>query len=164
MLEALIALEDPEFIAATPHSAPPNSIGALYEPVAIREKQINAVRRQTKRAGITPSSAPEVLVDVHNANQGQAYSEGYVASYSLPFQQDDYQRIIRNQLIRTACNPAARPAEQLKALELLGKTTPVQAFADEKTVNVNITNKTVEEIKNDLRSKLGRLIEAVAQE
>ena len=164
MFEALIALEDPDFIAATPRSAPPTSIGALYEPTSAREKQINALHRQIQRAAITPSLKPEVLVDVHNDNQGQAYSEGYVASYSLPFKQDDYQRIIRNQLIRAACNPAARPADQLKALEMLGKTTPVQAFADEKTVNVNITNKTVEELKNDLRSKLGRLIEAVAQE
>jgi hypothetical protein len=136
---------------------PPANVAALYTREDTQTAQVVNLTQETQRHGMELSwEEADDMVTEQRVNRVHAFREVYVNAYTLPFEQADYQRLIRNKALNVMSS-ADKPEQVLKAVQLLGDTAPVQAFVPDKTLNVTI-NQPVEALRDDLRLKLERFL------
>lgn len=136
---------------------PPADISELFAPDIAQLNQVCTLTQELQRHDLDANwETANEMVTTQRVNRTQAFRSVYVNAFDLPFAPADYQRLVRNRAIEVMAL-ADKPDKILKAVRLLGDTAPVQAFAAEKTLNINI-NKSPETLRDDIRAKLEHLI------
>lgn len=99
----------------------------------------------------------DAMVTQQRTKRLEAFRDVYTNAFDLPFAPTDYQRLIRNTAINVMHASLAKPADVLKATQMLGDTAPVQAFVAEKTLNINV-NQSSDTLRDNIRLKIEQLL------
>jgi hypothetical protein len=164
MLDALCTLlreQDP--LPNVPQkSRPPASLSELYYKDTAQLAQINDLTREAARHDLDVGwNEANEMVTAQRVKRVQAFREVYVNAFDLPFAPEDYQRLIRNKALQAMAENGSKADVILKAVEVLGKTTQVQAFADAKTLNITM-NQPEDQLRAALRDKIAGLIASIS--
>lgn len=137
-------------------TVPPESIHQALGKPSSAERSVLQLAKAAAANGLELSfDEMTEMTDTQRANQVRAFRGVFVNAYALPFEKEDYGRMIRNTALNVMTDPKAKPETQLKAAEILGKTTPVQAFAPD--IITILTDKSLDELRHDLKAKLAAL-------
>lgn len=164
MLDALCLLnrEHDPLPCRPMRSMPPLDLAELFFPDSNQVRQVSNLTREAQRHDLDISwAAADEMVTSQRANRVNAFRDVYINAFDLPFVAADYQRLVRNKALQLMDPTQVKPDIILRATEVLGKTAPVQAFTESKTLNINV-NQPEAELRDALRDKINALIASIA--
>lgn len=143
-------------------SQPPLHISELFYKDTNQVRQINDLTREAQKFDLDLNwDIADEMVTTQRVNRVNAFRDVYVNAFDLPFTPSDYQRLVRNKALQLMDEKNAKPDVILRATELLGKTAPVQAFTESKTLNINM-NRPEAELRDALKQQISALITSIS--